>query len=722
MVSPTVGAGIDFNILHFHTAFGYATHASCCARSFNQMRGRVRETIDKECHLFIQDNAAHEKLDDDGVPIKPVKPLAITVDDAIDELLRYQGAYLNTVDTVMEYAPDGSQYMIMQNSTIPRSLLIMLAHSDVETNLSATCFRAQLIKLLQKGDPDLEYQFLTEMDYKKNLELGVNLIGQEMEFNEALRANVSVQRELAAADFLDLGRADIRGEEGLLRHEPSLHATLKKNEVKHFYGVQDGVSPGAYEHLLGMGGSVSQMEQVSNFAYILCVDVFSQFLSAKDKGELQSASFILLGDNGQETPLNIPQRRAQEVWASRHMFRIWTQKLMYAAGFDMAGAKEINTPHTAGQLVPGNKGMAAHKGLGEMRLGQQETQDWLNKNCDNIMKKVGIKPNMANMPSTGEEWEWKHVCAFVKQFISNMYGLDCVKGETKVSPNGKRRRVARGYCCNQVHTDEDGNKFPCKGSLVMKPKSGSLQGMLSLVHSHLHNPANNEPSEASVREIAKRTVNKIITDNGFKQILQDFVEAPVPEPVPDVVPEEAVVPEVQYEDGGCGAFEDSFGGYDNTDQYQDNPYQPERIDEIDFLGNHNGNHDGNHDGDNDDDSNGDSNSDTGIGMDMDTDTHTDTDQEEMEGGGGNTNEDNVTPLERLRAYKSIAEQNLEKRMLLAQQQLWGGNDEKKEKQNFIRRTIVNKYVGPNPYTLDAIDFVLLLLGSEYQGAIDRFLD
>lgn len=55
MVTPTVGAGIDFTEVHFHEAFGWAYNQSNSARGFNQMRGRVRELIDGKVHLYIQD-------------------------------------------------------------------------------------------------------------------------------------------------------------------------------------------------------------------------------------------------------------------------------------------------------------------------------------------------------------------------------------------------------------------------------------------------------------------------------------------------------------------------------------------------------------------------------------------------------------------------------------------------------------------------------------------
>jgi hypothetical protein len=336
--------------------------------------------------------------------------------------------------------------------------------------------------------------------------------------------------------------------------------------------------------------------------------------------------------------------------------------------------------------------MAAHKGLATMRLGQEGVQEWLNQNNDNIMTKVGMKPNLKNKPSNGDEWQWKHISSFTKQFLSNMYGIDCVKGGTKRGRDGKPKRDAVGFVCAVAHTDKDGNVFKCSGSNLMKVSPQSLEGMLSLVHSHLYNPANDDPAESQVRDAAKQVVNRAITDNGFKQILQQFIEAPVPvapPPLPVAVPVPVPAPapaqENEYEDPGFGEFEDNYGGYDNTDLYQDNPYQPDRIDEIIAIEeNHHGNNEA--------------------------------------GGEAENNMGDTSALEQLREYRSISAKALDKRMVLAQQQLWGGSDEKREIQSFHRRTIVNKYTGINPYMLDAIDFILLLQGSEYQGYIERYLN
>lgn len=60
MISPTVGAGIDFTADHFHVAFGWATSHSCSARGLNQMRGRVRRLLEGHVHVFIKDNADAE--------------------------------------------------------------------------------------------------------------------------------------------------------------------------------------------------------------------------------------------------------------------------------------------------------------------------------------------------------------------------------------------------------------------------------------------------------------------------------------------------------------------------------------------------------------------------------------------------------------------------------------------------------------------------------------
>lgn len=52
--TPTVSAGMSFEAKHFHYVFGSFTNLSCNAETCNQMKGRVRDIIDKKIYISVQ--------------------------------------------------------------------------------------------------------------------------------------------------------------------------------------------------------------------------------------------------------------------------------------------------------------------------------------------------------------------------------------------------------------------------------------------------------------------------------------------------------------------------------------------------------------------------------------------------------------------------------------------------------------------------------------------
>ncbi len=51
--TPTVSAGISFELKHFHKVFGYFTDQSCPVETCTQMMGRVRDVGHKQYHLYL---------------------------------------------------------------------------------------------------------------------------------------------------------------------------------------------------------------------------------------------------------------------------------------------------------------------------------------------------------------------------------------------------------------------------------------------------------------------------------------------------------------------------------------------------------------------------------------------------------------------------------------------------------------------------------------------
>jgi hypothetical protein len=57
--TPALGAGIDFNKLYFHKIFVFGSSSTLEAEGLNQMRGRVRQTIDQECNIYTTSKSNH---------------------------------------------------------------------------------------------------------------------------------------------------------------------------------------------------------------------------------------------------------------------------------------------------------------------------------------------------------------------------------------------------------------------------------------------------------------------------------------------------------------------------------------------------------------------------------------------------------------------------------------------------------------------------------------
>jgi len=51
--SPTIEAGVDFDMKHFHKLYGYMSDSSTSARAFSQMLHRVRQFESDEVLIYI---------------------------------------------------------------------------------------------------------------------------------------------------------------------------------------------------------------------------------------------------------------------------------------------------------------------------------------------------------------------------------------------------------------------------------------------------------------------------------------------------------------------------------------------------------------------------------------------------------------------------------------------------------------------------------------------
>lgn len=240
MISPTVGAGIDFTALHFHAAFGYGTSRSCSARGLNQMRGRVRQLIMHECHMYIADNAdlGLEKVIRDIHIQEHINPPneEDNINDAYieirehedenefdentdrDQVLTLVGAINQLRQSRVYYLSDALQMDIVNNeflfttaATIDDLLENILAFNTIERNRSQQCFRIEFIKILQIGDPDVDYRFVSKFNYGLNKSHRIDLMNLMKKDDAGILAMIAKQDEVSRDTFLLYQRNDRSG-------------------------------------------------------------------------------------------------------------------------------------------------------------------------------------------------------------------------------------------------------------------------------------------------------------------------------------------------------------------------------------------------------------------------------------------------------------------------------------------------------------------------------
>lgn len=445
MISPTVGAGIDFTETHFHKAFGFGTSVSCSARSWNQMRGRCRFTIDRECHLFIDEAQQASDLSslDEGPPGAPTN-----FDQAVDELKRNRTIYQGDMSEIQPGQTVGARGLMMITSVeLPKQLQYILAMNNVENNRSRLCFRHEFITLLQQGNPHVNYLFKTQTRVKEDRELRVRLLENVPTVRGVQRNNMARQKDLSYDDFRKSVRMDgrgwVEGDEDTLDVPvvgggDDKYSVHHKNDVKHFYGIKDGLKEEVWRAILRCGGETVQMDRVRNLALILCLDSYELYTRAVSTGDLGSMTFKVFKreDSQQADLVSVKQRTIQEVYPGDHVVRLWTAKLMYLSGF-MTNPTSNDPSLNPANLIPGTKARVAHKYHGESRLQEDGAQQWLTEHARFIMQKSGIRENKNNYPGPGSEWEWKHVTFFTTAFLEKWFGICTKKGARKPA---KRKR------------------------------------------------------------------------------------------------------------------------------------------------------------------------------------------------------------------------------------------------------------------------------------------
>ena len=497
-ISPTVGAGIDFNVKdHFHVSFGYGSFNSCCARGFNQMRGRVRSTIDKECHLYLK-----RKLEK-----KPEK-LPFSKSAAMEYLLTRRDSYLN------DHQPSTTEngYFHIPAQLIPYQLLELQANNMVERNKSIANFRGEFISLVQSSDPNVDYIFFKDFDIQGNIEFKSTLAHKSITVEKLKRARVSVQPDLDKKELQELIRNDKQGrmEKSKISSEDA-RVVIEKNKVIQFYGLIQNIPSCDFDQILRIAYQDGKtLDLIENICRILFSSIEDLYLTSKSNGSLNSGLIRMETRDGERmVDVVAKQRQSQESWPTDFRMCYWTKKLMYACGFEINGESNFLEDEDLLKFFVGHDGLAKHR-----LKNDKELQKWLHETVKHISESLQIRSCKRHPPPKKDnDWNHSSVFSFFKKYMSKMFGIDFLKDDGSKKQNGKRKRASTCGC--NIH--KFGTKVRCR---KLVPVLDDLKIKLELARARITAKEIDEKWYQNSKRLILRCCDLLKINTNFKTYLK----------------------------------------------------------------------------------------------------------------------------------------------------------------------------------------------------------
>lgn len=477
-VTPTIGAGIDYTGNHFDVGYGFASSHSCSARSLNQMRGRVRAFNDKVVRIFFdeplpkpakrrrasvrsehqasidredgddEDGDDEDQQQQEGEEAAVVVPAApLTLAETMDVLRANQREVLGAVMIVRSLGPDGGEEMHNQILVpkIPEPLLCIHAHNQLEINLSRHNFRNEFISISQQTVPDVIYEFDSAVSIRADVNLGKELLDAEERVKKHRTGLIANEVFLNADNYLACMRQernpstllDGASAYGVLKNPCQPQFAMERAKFCSDFGFDGAHVDIAYlEHAIRIGAEEKKMNQIRNFCYVFLVHPLKVFDIQSDVNAPFSSIALEFVWIDAVSPAGahrvvVNSRTAHELHPTYSVFRLWTRKLMYLAGYDL----DEHEPHDggeyfAGDLVPDLFTKFGHSTKCDTRVGSN--QGWLNANHRVIKKFAELKENSPNTtPDSSRIWTTQKVNALFKEFCWVLFGIEHLKKAPK---------------------------------------------------------------------------------------------------------------------------------------------------------------------------------------------------------------------------------------------------------------------------------------------------
>ena len=513
LISPTVGAGVDFQANHFDASFVYATSRSCCARAINQMRGRARSIATGECHVYISSVTATGG--EDGLQ----SLLPKTASEAVVTLERNRNAYkAGPVVGVGEVGADGMA-IFSSHCLVPENLVVIQAYNLAERNRSHLDIRMEWIKLQQSCDPEVEYVFHDQFDAEKNAVHLAQMNRARTSREEMAERGMAMEKDMSLEVYHNTISLDRQNRMREVERNPTRAAArLDKNKVRHFYGMREGIGETEFLDLLKViGSSQRDLEQLDRVIHIFFMTVPELEELARAQGRTVGSTALVVVPNTAEPDhtFKTKQRMAQEFTPTEAEVRRWFEHLMFACGADssLLGTDVFTA-------------LEFHRGLASRRLFNNESgiHGWLQTVAAQRYETFGMNLKKGTIPLPGTRWVWKNAYQFTKTFMETVFGL-----ALSVPDAGKDKEARQRSSCPASaghvfrYADEEGKMKRVQCTKAMPP----LEDLEILVEKAFARVTSKEPPAGilshreSILKMVKSSVLRKKFHSGFTSALAD---------------------------------------------------------------------------------------------------------------------------------------------------------------------------------------------------------
>lgn len=450
MVSPTVGAGVDYNGDRFNSVYIYAADGSCCARAVHQMRGRCRYLKNQTCHVYITPPKEdfHEMNPDELHKMYP-HSIETCEQENLRNLIESNDAELVHV---LDENDDPTDMSIFVRK---RGLLgVIMDYNMLETNLSIINFRKCFVELAVRDNPQTEYYLSNKFDLDKNFWFSVVCKKiEECVKNQTIDAiaKTKAYEGNARKEFLELNRYGTATELDNLVLDDSavvfvgndeetaevLEFTKRKNEILAFFDLRADIPVDVLRVLLMRldasdyhGRALQQIDTILYF--VLGEQRLREICVANKRGKEMTS----LEDGSK---LFVQQTDAPEYYINLYLKFQMVKQVMLLAG---APFGDMNVDFFE-WFVTHKTGREELEEDTERKIG---IQTWILDNTQNYIK-LGIKNVPRNLDP--KAWKYNKIYKFVESLLQRVLGI-------KFAKQKKSKKRKRSENTDTEHTQENG--------------------------------------------------------------------------------------------------------------------------------------------------------------------------------------------------------------------------------------------------------------------------